>query len=967
MTLEEVLEIIIPEGADSMNTDGSEADFVYHIWEEIKVAKNQVHLYSLLMNAIIGWAKLFQDTPFLQHTDDLRFLKETVYEEKIVLEDSILPIRIEMAVDLEELNAGLLNKMQKLWSILLDKELSDDQQEFKRDQVKDELIAQEDELRNQLFIDIGIKGKIKEGIIATFVEDLALGNISEDVEPLRTFRLKLLQQISNRIAISPINLNEQYKLIWIKFRDLSFTENQSAEYNETTDEQRAKEIEQPIRDIFHDIIAKTTGYNLVDVNEDKRDRLSLIIPIIHFYANEKNFKQYIINDDSEINLDSYTNLLQLVLNILLDNINFELDYVFRHAIAFMRSQTKELYQYDAFILNYPIFEIENDHIEKLILSLITETESALRHLSFNFANEWLKVRPLLKKHLPVVKLQSVEIISYVDLEVPNTAFSNDKVLISGYYPLAYYQLDDKDERYLGSFDGCKHFFVSQTGMDQIVFNDDFTYKYDFFNKVPFSRKDDEFVKITHIGRTTRTLPLMRKALKSGLSPKNEFAENFVFGNKKWIGFYHLGIEKKDVLSFQTNVITQRSGGGYGTGRADIVDNDEYRWRCSGNVEKQKKIAKWLKLEWSNFIDENYSIEKLPSAGSFIHEFAVHIDDNNIRYVRVNLPYVNTVEVKKMVEDDDAIGLLNSLDIEYYRKVEDNFVIKKDRKNYPFGDINLPVCFAIPENYRLLHKFSETKGGGDTGRKWLMRVQREKALLAGPTGLKADLNRIKDGYSATDYARMRLNENQFDEQDIWQQIKSPFESLPTLQEWCHLHGRGDGGPDESNNLVAGSKHCNTEQAAIELAQRLVTQNSATEYYLRTTGYVFQEITPDSYTKIIGSTKKTPTDRNIVISKVSPTSGHPIKRKRKDDDETIGASHKRKQNSGSYEVPDSSLAAFIRYRVYKSERGRISHDDAKLIDYTFEGQSEFFDMNQYRIVNSIVEHTLKGNAEPWKDEV
>lgn len=39
-----------------------------------------------------------------------------------------------------------------------------------------------------------------------------------------------------------------------------------------------------------------------------------------------------------------------------------------------------------------------------------------------------------------------------------------------------------------------------------------------------------------------------------------------------------------------------------------------------------------------------------------------------------------------------------------------------------------------------------------------------------------------------------------------------------QEWCHLVGHGDGGPEEVSNFVCGSKHCNTEQLAIESGHR-----------------------------------------------------------------------------------------------------------------------------------------------------
>jgi len=44
------------------------------------------------------------------------------------------------------------------------------------------------------------------------------------------------------------------------------------------------------------------------------------------------------------------------------------------------------------------------------------------------------------------------------------------------------------------------------------------------------------------------------------------------------------------------------------------------------------------------------------------------------------------------------------------------------------------------------------------------------------------------------------------------------SLRTEQEWCHLVGHGDGGDEVFENFISGSKHCNTEQLAIETGQR-----------------------------------------------------------------------------------------------------------------------------------------------------
>ena len=52
-----------------------------------------------------------------------------------------------------------------------------------------------------------------------------------------------------------------------------------------------------------------------------------------------------------------------------------------------------------------------------------------------------------------------------------------------------------------------------------------------------------------------------------------------------------------------------------------------------------------------------------------------------------------------------------------------------------------------------------------------------------------------------------------------------------QEWCHLLGHGDGGQAILDNFVSGSEHCNTEQLAIEMGQRRVTQYEAIDEGVR----------------------------------------------------------------------------------------------------------------------------------------
>jgi len=62
------------------------------------------------------------------------------------------------------------------------------------------------------------------------------------------------------------------------------------------------------------------------------------------------------------------------------------------------------------------------------------------------------------------------------------------------------------------------------------------------------------------------------------------------------------------------------------------------------------------------------------------------------------------------------------------------------------------------------------------------------------------------------------------QEKWNADNNDDLQLKTDQEWCHLFGHGDGGTEELGNFVAGSKHCNTEQLAIETGLRRVTHST-----------------------------------------------------------------------------------------------------------------------------------------------
>jgi hypothetical protein len=146
----------------------------------------------------------------------------------------------------------------------------------------------------------------------------------------------------------------------------------------------------------------------------------------------------------------------------------------------------------------------------------------------------------------------------------------------------------------------------------------------------------------------------------------------------------------------------------------------------------------------------------------------------------------------------------------------------------------------------------------------------------------------------------------------QKFSATVQSRPrTDQEWCHLQGHGDGGANHATNLVAGSEHCNTEQLAMEVAQR----KRKTEIGLKVEAYL---------------------------------------------------------RPGCADVAD-----WMRYKLYKFESeaadekgnnasGKKAKKKAlKIFDHIYDAQSEGFDFNQFRILETTVERVVNKELEDTLD--
>ena len=173
-----------------------------------------------------------------------------------------------------------------------------------------------------------------------------------------------------------------------------------------------------------------------------------------------------------------------------------------------------------------------------------------------------------------------------------------------------------------------------------------------------------------------------------------------------------------------------------------------------------------------------------------------------------------------------------------------------------------------------------------------------------------------GESASAFAN---GESQKEALAVWRKMKTTHQkSLPTDQEWCHLVGHGDGGHEIKSNFVAGSFHCNTEQLAIESGQRWTTYKNRGKYKLNVRGFLLSEAVADT-----------------------PHQPQPL--------------------MGQREHP----AVFIRYRIFRKE---TNDQWVKIFDYLFEAQSEFFDENQYNLLEHYVRLLLKevenpGSFDTW----
>ncbi|MGJ8573112.1 MAG: hypothetical protein ACSHXI_20695 [Hoeflea sp.] len=382
-----------------------------------------------------------------------------------------------------------------------------------------------------------------------------------------------------------------------------------------------------------------------------------------------------------------------------------------------------------------------------------------------------------------------------------------------------------------------------------------------------------------------------------------------------------------------------------------------------------------------------------------------LDNNLLEYfVRVNTPSkyysldpiifpISKMASKKMLSPGQ-LGLKTIFDFSYYRRIDENTfkIIKnayKDSARRPgIGDglliqkstkkaeptkigINLPVAFTLIENARNLTKEKSKLTSIKNKGKALYKAEslRDDAgtVMAGlinknalAENFKTKLNLVsRNKLPATNFVAAAF-QNAPKTLEDWQAIKNTQQTELTVnQEWCHLLGHGDSGQERLGNFVAGSYHCNTEQLAMEQGLRETTHRSTKgAYLLRTTAYLMYGdgtiMAKDYLANDAVYTDLLALNKSIVAAQL----GQPPSTAVKAGDAAQSDPSDASQSGGANSATRLPICRFIRYKIIYLSDPSDFKTAKKVWDHTFEGQSEFFDRNQYVILNRACQFALAG---------
>ena len=474
----------------------------------------------------------------------------------------------------------------------------------------------------------------------------------------------------------------------------------------------------------------------------------------------------------------------------------------------------------------------------------------------------------------------------------------------------------------------------------------------------------------------RTVDAQRRAFKAKITERwGDFGFNLRYN---WFALYSILTNGQSRSNLLWYVVAR---GGHGIGRADPVATADYIWSYRG-MGQLDRLGELFGLDPTRNIDVlnvrrgDFEILRAGTADAkdpaFLEYTTVRASD--ARYVRCNGPG-NGVGPKSsgtgLAAETNPINY--NFNFDYFRKIDEaDRVLKsgdsphRPNRNDLIPDegmvaVSPPIDFRSSKNFERFrtHKSSRAvikNKGNDLFSNTAPRLQ-AGSVMAGIYDYFRHNAQVRPGYlSATEFTEVILANDASSLRD-WQQLRNiDAVALRVDEEWCHLRGHGDKGQERVGNFAAGSFHCNTEQLAIESGQRLTTYNLPEgTFILKSTAYLLE----NSAMETDAGNYTTQTDQQYK-------------------EMAYGLNEKRwTSKKRSAPQPDSELkrlaqtapiAAFIRYKVYRRGGTALAPTYEKFLDYIFEGQSEFFDQNQYRILNAYTRFLLQGPAafEAWYAE-
>ncbi|MGP2657277.1 hypothetical protein ACOJTA_09565 [Malaciobacter sp. WC5094] len=290
-------------------------------------------------------------------------------------------------------------------------------------------------------------------------------------------------------------------------------------------------------------------------------------------------------------------------------------------------------------------------------------------------------------------------------------------------------------------------------------------------------------------------------------------------------------EKSELKTYSTSFKMKGFNPSSYVGRADPMSEIDYMWKFQNdeNNEKEKGILKSIAYLIGLDSDKQTSDDdkSLESKG----------------YHKTN-SYINKTNLNK---HDKLESFMNN-GITIFIKYEENI---QNKRNFPKKDVPPPKSYSFADltndefkidsydrKYRTKKKgetltISNKNRKSDKGQNYIMANTLKDSFFYDyliskyekTDDTKDEPKKTKvtnSSLPATSFAQACLDYNKEGNRILekWKEDKEN-DKIRTNQEWCHLFGYGDGGKNEYENLVSGSKHCNTEQLAIETGQRKVT--------------------------------------------------------------------------------------------------------------------------------------------------